>query len=316
MDDDGRTTSRRSQKSDRPRNPAATPALSRRELRYRAGIMGEAVATKPFTGADDDALTFAVVSGSRGAERHLAAICAELSRALGRPVNPSVLASSDALRVEVEAGRAQIAWAPPLVAIELEDAGLVSVDVCCARGGQIDYHAAIFTQHASTIEKLADLKGRHVAWVDKHSSAGYMLPRTRMSEEGLDVDTLFAKESFLGTHARVACAVLDGEADVGATYLSLDPVTKRPVSAGWLEGGAGINGAFIVATVGPIPSDTIVFAKSIPAELKAAVVKEVMALPASVPEAMGGLLRADGFAAVPEAHFTALRKLLAAGKKA
>lgn len=278
-------------------------------------MMGEADTSPPFTGAADEALTFAVVSGSPRAERHLAALCAELTRALGRPVTPRVLPSYDALEVEVAAGRAQIAWAPPLVAIELEDAGLVSVDVCCARGGQIDYHAAIFTRHASTIETLADLEGCHVAWVDTHSSAGYLLPRTRLVDEGLDVDTLFGKESFWGTHARVACAVLDGEADVGATYLSLDPATKRPLSAGWLEGGAGINGAFIVATVGPIPSDTIVFSRRIPADLRANVVAEVMALPASVPDAVGGLLRADGFAPVPASHFVALRKLLAAGKK-
>ena len=277
--------------------------------------MGEADTAKPSSDGADEALTFAVVSGSSRAERHLAAICAELSRKLELPVMPRVLASNDALHEEVAAGRAQIAWAPPLVAIELTDAGLVTVDVCCARGGQIDYHAAFFTQHSSKIEKLADLKGCHVAWVDKHSSAGYLLPRTRLIEEGLDADTLFGKESFLGTHQKVACAVLDGEADVGATYLSLDPVTGRPVSAGWLEGGAGINGAFIVATVGPIPSDTIVFSRRIPEELKAAVVKEVMALPTSVPQAMGGLLRADGFAAVPESHFVALRKLLAVGKK-
>lgn len=278
--------------------------------------MGDVDTATPSSGAADEALTFAVVSGSSRAERHLAAICAELARKLELPVTPMVLASNEALQTEVEAGRAQIAWAAPLVALELSDAGLVSVDLCCARGGQIDYHAAIFTRHSSTIEKLADLKGCHVAWVDKHSSAGYLLPRTRLIEEGLDVDTLFGKESFLGTHQRVAVAVLDGEADVGATYLSLDPATGQPVSAGWLEGGAGINGAFVVATVGPIPSDTIVFSRRIPAELKTAVVKEVMALPTSVPEAMGGLLRADGFVAVPPAHFMALRKVLAIGKKA
>jgi hypothetical protein len=38
-------------------------------------------------------------------------------------------------------------------------------------------------------------------------------------------------------------------------------------------------------------------------------------LPASVPEAVGGLLRADGFAPTPAGHFTALRALLAVGKK-
>lgn len=257
----------------------------------------------------DRPLVFAVVSGSPGAEMFLTGLCGELSRALSRPVTPRLSPSYAALEKEVEAGAAHIVWAPPLVAIHLEDAGLVSIELCCTRGGQVDYHAALFTRHASRIETLADLKGCHVAWVDTHSSAGYLVPRMRLVAAGLDPEKLFGRESFLRTHERVACAVLDGEADAGATYLSLDPVTGRPVSAGWLEAGAGINGAFIVATAGPIPSDAIVLSRSLPPDLKATLVEHVLALPSAAPDAVGGLLRADGFAPPPAAHFEALRAL-------
>jgi len=99
--------------------------------------------------------------------------------------------------------------------------------------------------------------------------------------------------------------VLDGEADAGATYLSLDPSTGRPLSAGWLEAGAAINGAFIVATAGPIPSDAIVFASPVDAELRAAIVEQLMGLPSSAPKAMRFLFGADGFAPPPAAHFEA-----------
>ncbi len=258
----------------------------------------------------DGPLDFAVVSGSSRAEGHLAEICLAIARAVGRPVRPRVLGSYAALRDEVEAGRVQIVWAPPLVALELEDAGLATIDLCCARGGQVDYHAAIFTRHASTIETLADLRGCHAAWVDQHSSAGYVLPRLRIASAGLPLDGFFGRESFLGTHARVARAVLEGEADAGATYVSLDAATGRPLSAGWLEAGAGINAAFVVATAGPIPSDAIVFSSRLPAALKAALVAQVTALPASVPEAVGRLLGADGFAPPMASHFQALRAML------
>jgi phosphonate transport system substrate-binding protein len=263
----------------------------------------------------DTALAFAVVSGSRAAPAHLAALCDALARALSRPVRARVLASYAALEEEVAADRAQIVWAPPVVAVDLEDAGLVSIDLCCTRGGQAGYHAALFTRHASPIEKLADLKGTHAAWVDAHSSAGYLLPRLSLVAEGLDPGTLFGRESFLGTHARVARAVLEGEADVGATYLSLDPKTARPLSAGWLDAGAGINGAFILATAGPIPSDAIVFSRRLPAELKGALVEQVMALSESVPTEVGRLLGADGIVAAPVSHFAALRGLVAKRKK-
>lgn len=262
----------------------------------------------------DMALVFAVVSGSSRAEAHLAAMCGELTRTLSRPVTPRVLPTYAALEQEVVQGRAQIVWAPPLLALDLEARGVVSIDLCCTRGGEVGYHAAIFTRHASRIETIADLKGSHVAWVDEHSSAGYLVPRLRIAAEGLDPAQLFGRESFLGTHARVARAVLEGDADAGATYVTLEPGTGRPVSAGWLGAGAGINGAFIVATAGPIPSDAIVFSRSLPAGVKTEVVKQVSVLPESTLDAVGRLLGADGFAPSSPAHFEALRALAAQRK--
>jgi phosphate/phosphite/phosphonate ABC transporter binding protein len=258
-------------------------------------------------GDHDLALAFAVVSGSNTAERDLSAMCSELEAALTRTVKPRVLPSYAALKDEVAAGRAQVAWAPPLVAIELEDEGLASIDLCCTRGGQVGYHSVLFTRHASPIEKLADLKGCRAAWVDEHSAAGYVLVREKIAESGLDPDELFGKETFVGTHGKVARAVIEGDADVGATYVLLDPATERPLSAGWLEAGAGINGAYVLLTAGPIPSDAIVFSTSLPSDVKSALVKQVGALPKSVLHAVGRLLHADGFATAPASHFRALR---------
>ncbi|MEO7330483.1 MAG: PhnD/SsuA/transferrin family substrate-binding protein [Minicystis sp.] len=266
-------------------------------------------------GGDAGALTFAVVSGSPATERSLADLCQVLADALARPVAPLVLPSYAALKSALDQGLAQVVWAPPLVAIELEDEGLATIALCCARGGRIDYHAALFTRHAAPYEKLGDLQGCHAAWVDAHSAAGYLLPRMHLVSEGYDPAKLFGKESFLGTHAAVACAVLDGEVDVGATYLSLDPRTGRPESAGWLEAGAGINGAFILATAGPIPSDAIALSNRLSAEEKAALVTALLALPAAIPETVGHLLRADGFAVPGAAHFAALRALKASAPR-
>lgn len=257
-------------------------------------------------------LTFAIVSGSHDAIHHLKLLCHELERSLSRQVSPRVLPSYAALAPEIEAGAAHVAWAPPLVAIDLESAGLASIALCCARGGQTGYHAALFTRHASPIEKLADLAGRHVAWVDPNSSAGYLVPRMRLASAGYNPATLFGRESFLGSHERVACAVLAGEADAGATYLSLDPRTGGPTSAGWLEAGAAINGAFVLATAGPIPADAIVLSSALPQALRADIAEHIEALPGILPDSVGGLFRADSFERPQAAHFDELRTLRAA----
>jgi phosphonate transport system substrate-binding protein len=259
----------------------------------------------------DQALSFVVVSGAPDAERHLSLLCSELERALSCAVVPKVLPSYAALPEEMAFG-AHIAWAPPLVAIELERGGLAKIALCCSRAGQKTYHCALFTRHASPIEKLADLAGRHVAWVDPHSSAGYLVPRLKLSSAGFNPMALFARESFLGSHERVACAVLAGEADAGATYLSLDQRTKRPISAGWLEAGAAINGALILATAGPIPADAIVLSTRLPADQRAALTEQLAALPGALPESVGGLFRAEGFEKPEPAHFDELRSLSAA----
>ncbi len=262
----------------------------------------------------EGALVFAVVSGSASAKQHLAALCRELARALDREVTPKVLLSYAALPKWIETGGAHIVWAPPLVAIDLTRGDLGHLALCCTRSGDTGYHAAIFTRHSSKIASLADLEGAHMAWVDTNSSAGYLVPRMRIAAAGLDPETLFARQSFLGSHERVACAVLDGDADAGATYLSLDPKTGKPMSAGWLEAGAGINGAFVIETAGPIPSDAIVLSSRLSEETRAKVTAAMSALPESVPEAVGALFRADGFAPAQTAHYDRLAEMSRASR--
>lgn len=255
---------------------------------------------------------FAVVTGSNAAKNHLATLCRELSQTLDREVTPKILPSYTALPKWLESGGAHIVWAPPLVAVEIARGGAGTLALSCSRGGDTGYHAALFTQHSSSIATLADLKGAHVAWVDTQSAAGYVVPRMHLAREGFDPRGLFGRESFLGTHERVSIAVLDGDVDVGATYVSLDPQTKRPLSAGWLEAGAGVNGAFVLATAGPIPSDAIALSNKLPPEMRARITKALTRLPVSAPESVGALFRADDFVPAEMKAFDDLAQLAAA----
>lgn len=249
----------------------------------------------PFVEAPSS-LTFAVVSGAKAAAQHLESLAGALAKRLERPTTGRVLANYDELSRAVADGAAQIVWAPPRLARDLHRAGHATVALGCTRAGALGYHAALFTKHTSTIETLADLRGKHVAWVHEQSSAGYVVPRRLLARSGLDPETLFSKESFLGTHQAVAVAVLSGEVDAGATFVSLDPQTSRPLSAGWLEAGAAINGAFIIAMAGPIPPDAIVLSNRLDEGVRARIATELAAVARVVPEAIGGLFGADGLA--------------------
>ncbi len=222
---------------------------------------------------------------------------------------PQLLPSYAGLVEQVGRGLVHVAWAPPLVALELERSGTAKIVLCLARGGQTAYHSAFFAPRATRLRSLQDLAGTHVAWVDPGSSAGYLLPRLKLASVGLDPRTLFGRESFLRTHGAVARAVLAGDADFGTTYFSMEPRTKRIVSAGWLEVGAANNDVHMLGTAGPIPSDAIVVSSKVPADVVEAITQEVRSLTRRAPDALKGLFRADGFERVEAHHFAELRHL-------
>jgi phosphonate transport system substrate-binding protein len=259
---------------------------------------------------------FAVVSGAPDASRRLYTLCEGLRRACSRVVIPQVLQSYTELGRQFLRGSAHIAWAPPLLCLDMERTAVARAVLCCARGGRTLFHSALFVRKDSPVKTLQDLAGRSAAWVDKESSSGYVIPRLRLAAAGLSPARLFARESFLGTHAAVARAVLAGHADVGATYTTLDPSTRRPLNAGWGEAGAAIDAVHVLATAGPIPSDALVLSSALPPDLAIALVAGLTELPRAEPEAVRALFGADAFERPQTGHFDALQKLVVgAGKR-
>jgi phosphate/phosphite/phosphonate ABC transporter binding protein len=257
-------------------------------------------------------LAFGAVSGAANALEDLGALCAELAATSQRIVVPELLPDYGSLANQIAHGALHIAWAPPLVAVELEAARLARPVLCSVRAGGTAYYSALFAASGSALRGLGDLAGQHVAWVDRGSSAGYVLPRLKIAAAGLDPARLFRKESFARTHAGVARAVIGGEADVGATYQSLDPRTKEVLWAGWRDAGATNEDVHVLATAGPIPADAIVLSTRLAPELAESLTDLVRALAKTARPAVKRLLRADGFERVRPAHFDELRRLVAA----
>lgn len=256
-------------------------------------------------------LTFVAVSGAKDAASSLFDLCEQLHHTTHHIFFPNVVRSYANLAQHMTHGTAHIAWVPPIVAVELERAGAATIAFCCVRGGQTLYHSAIFARRDSPVRALSDLAGVHMAWVDRDSAAGYVVPRLRIKSAGFEPASLFGRETFFQTHAAVARAVLTKEADAGATYATLDPRTGRPRSAGWLEADAALDSVHLVATAGPIPADTIVLSTKLPADVIAELIPALESLPRTVPAAARSLFRADAFEPPRPAHFQELRRLFA-----
>lgn len=260
-------------------------------------------------------LTFAVVSGLDDSSALLRRLCEDLAKLTPRIVIPQVLRSSADLVQQISRGTVHIGWMPPLLALQLSQAGTGKVAFCSVRGGQSSYHSVLFTRRGTEVRELPDIAGKHVAWVERTSAAGYVIPRLRLASQGFDPDKVFGKESFHETHAHVARAVFSGAADIGATFAVFDPRAGRLVRAGWQEAGIPLDNGHLLTTAGPIPSDGIVLSTKLPPTIASEMTAALAQLPRKSPEALRALLGADAFAPPQATHFDELASLVKGARK-
>lgn len=79
------------------------------------------------------------------------------------------------------------------------------------------YHGLIFVRKDSGIRSALDMKGKRFAFVDKATTAGYLLPLDYFYENAIPDFRRHLKESyFTGTHEDAIRDVLDKKADIGA----------------------------------------------------------------------------------------------------
>ncbi len=92
-------------------------------------------------------------------------------------------------------------------------------------GGRSTYHGLIFVRQDSGIRTMADMRGKRFVFVDKATTAGYLLPLDFFLRHGVrDYTKFFGETYFSGTHEDAIYDVLNGRADVGAAK---DTVLER-----------------------------------------------------------------------------------------
>jgi len=159
--------------------------------------------------------------------------------------------SYERLATMLHEGTAQLAWVAPIPYIALSAANVVAPLVYNERVRK-HYCSAVIVPADSHVRKLIELRGARVAWVDRHSSAGFVVPRIELAKVGVDPRTELAEQTFAGGHERVAAMVAERDVDFGATYAHRE-------ESGAISGPWGSDERVrVVATFGKIPSDLIV----------------------------------------------------------
>jgi ABC-type phosphate/phosphonate transport system substrate-binding protein len=204
----------------------------------------------------------------------------------------------------LDLGHVDVAWLPPILAAQAQIRGAARPIALPIRGGVTSYSTALFARENGRIRAVTDLVGVRAAWVDRQSASGYLLIRAHLRALGVDLERAFSTDRFTGSHEEVAAAVLDGSADVGASFVHLDPTDDRPIRAAW--GDARVR---LVALAGPIPGDVIAASTRLDAgrleRMRRALVESQR-----VREAAQSLLGAEGFVAPRPGHLDAVAALL------
>lgn len=118
-------------------------------------------------------------------------------------------------------GEVDVAWTPPLICAEVEEMGGKAL-LQAVRQMSTTYRSALVCRATDSIdlENLKSLGSRQVrvAWVDKRSMGGYLLPRRHLAQMGIDAGSIFEKEIYAGSYSACLNLLLDCEVDVTASF--------------------------------------------------------------------------------------------------
>lgn len=229
----------------------------------------------------------------------LAALCGVLERSLGRPTSGHLMISYEQLELFANADALELMWLPPLIAFRLVPSGVAHALAIPVRNGESSYATALFTRPDSDVTDLEALSGKRVAWVDRRSSAGYILPRALLAARGIAPDETFGEQQMLGAHEKVVARVLSGAADVGATYVHLKD--GEIVGSAW-----GDRKVRVLAVHGPIPADMLACGRSLSAQLRDELRELVLDDESELSKALCDMMQCDTFALPDPSHLDAL----------
>ena len=233
------------------------------------------------------------------------------SAVLHRPVTAEVV-GNDELAKAIAAGQGDFAWLSAIQYVEAARLSQLKVAPVAKliRGGLPFYRSVLFARKTSKLRTPRDLQGQRLAFVREDSAAGYVLPRQVLLGAGLTPEGLKQHGQFLGDHAAVCKAVLEGRADAGAT-VSND--RAGGAIAGCVETvGPRASELRVIATSDPIPNDVIAVRPAFPAEGYAALRQALLGL-VSRPDgqqALAQVFLAGAFVASEDGDFALLRETL------
>jgi phosphonate transport system substrate-binding protein len=128
--------------------------------------------------------------------------------------------------------------------------------------GVSTYYGLIFVRKDSGIKSIGDMKGKRFVFVDRATTAGYLLPLALFKAHHIENYKTFFKETyFSGTHEDAIYDVLNKKADIGAA--------KNTVFAGLAAADSRVRDELVILARSPnVPENGLAVRKDLDHSLK------------------------------------------------
>jgi phosphonate transport system substrate-binding protein len=155
--------------------------------------------------------------------------------------------------------------------------------------GATGYYSGILVRADSPYRKIADLKGKTIGYVDFNSTSGYLYPRWKLRDQGIDPDKFFSKSAISGGHTQGVLALANRQFDAVAFVASGGTPETGFTSGAYHElarrGLIKIEDFRIIWTAGPIPNSPLTMRTDTPQPFQDIVRGALAAMPYDNPQA-------------------------------
>jgi len=140
-----------------------------------------------------------------------------LTNKLGVPVEVFVGTDYNGVIEAMGAKKVDIGFLNPVGYVVAKDKGYADVILLAERNGGKTYRSQFVVLKDSPIQKLEDLKGKKIAWVDPNSTSGYIYPAAMLKEKGIDPEK-DVQGTYAGGHDKAIMALLRGDVDAAVSF--------------------------------------------------------------------------------------------------
>ena len=271
----------------------------RQFLTASAAVAGTAVLpAAAFAGdwkADFPELVFAVVpaENSTGVTDRYQPFMDYLAKELGTKVSLKIANDYAAVIEGQRAGNIHIAYYGPASFARALLTGVkttaFAIDV--HKGSGRGYYSVFYVKNDSPFQKIEDLQGKVMGFVDPNSTSGYNMPMFTLNGMGIDADKFFSKTVMTGSHENAVLALTQGTVDCCANSWNSDDDSNltRMLKKGMLKNADGSpmkkEDFRIILKSEMIINSPTAYLDSLPEEAKTAIKAAFLNAAAKAPEA-------------------------------